>query len=307
MLNSKHISVVMQGPVVHEGSDAFPFPLTLTALREIRALLPDAQIILSTWEGEKTSYIDSLDELVVSPDPGAQGVALGMTPNNVNRQIVSTRNGLERSTRRHTLKIRSDIVLKSLEFIRHFESGLQQPKSGFSIFNSRIVSNNLSSRNPLIGCPTAYAYHPSDHIHFGLTEDLIKLWDIPLQSEEEANWFTGHRQPINPRLHETSRLTPEQYLFTAALATNGKSIDLADFADTRTEVIRLSESYLEENFIFIPDHRFSFDFPKYHTFHQACFEYLRRNSLQPPSRFRRYQVAKAHLVALGRLLKQSLQ
>lgn len=307
MLDSKEITVVMQGPVVHEGNDAFPFPLTLTALRKIRALLPDAQIILSTWEGENISYIDSANEVVLNPDPGAQGVAPGMTPNNVNRQIVSTCGGLKKATRRHTLKIRSDIVLQSLDFISHFENGLQQPKSDFTIFNSRIVANNFSSRNPLIRSPAAYAYHPSDHVHFGFTEDLLKLWNIPLHRREEAAWFNHHHRPINLRLHETSRLAPEQYLFLTALAQNGRNIELIDFADSRPEIIRQSEFYLEGNFIFIPDRRFAIHFPKYHTFHHDCYEYLRRDSLATAPAFRRVEIAKSHLVALGRLLKQSLQ
>jgi len=306
MLDSKDISVVMQGPVVHEGSDAFPFPLTLTALRKIRALLPDAQIILSTWEGENTSYLDSANEVVMNPDPGAQKGAPEMIPNNVNRQIASTLGGLRKCMRSHTLKIRSDIVLQSLDFIRHFESGLRQPKSEFAIFRSRIVANNFSSRNPLIRSPAAYAYHPSDHVHFGFTEDLLKLWDIPLQPAEEAAWFDHHPRPITLRLHETSRLAPEQYLFLTALTKNGRRVELVDFADSRPAIVQQSESYLEGNFIFITDRRFAIHFPKYHNFHHDKFEYLRRNSLAPPPTLRRVEIAKSHLVALGRLLTSSL-
>ena len=306
MIKSKDISVVMQGPVMHEGVDAFPFPLTHTALRKVRALLPDAQIILSTWEGENTSYLDSADEVVLNPDPGAQRGAPEMIPNNVNRQIVSTLGGLNKATRPHTLKIRSDIVLQSLEFVRYFESGLRQAKSEFAIFRSRIVANNFSSRNPLIRSPAAYAFHPSDHVHFGFTEDLLKLWDIPLQPSEEAAWFDHHPRPITLRLHETSRLAPEQYLFLSALARNGHRIELVDFADSRPMVVEQSESYLEGNFIFVPDRRFAIHFAKYHNFHHDKFEYLRRNSLVPPHRLRRFEIAKSHVIALGRLLTSSL-
>jgi len=51
----------------------------------------------------------NFDTLVLSHDPGAtirtQG---GLLPNNVNRQIVSTRNGLQKASGKYAVKIRTD-------------------------------------------------------------------------------------------------------------------------------------------------------------------------------------------------------
>lgn len=307
MIDSADISVVMQGPMAHEGDDLFPLPKTITAVRAIRALLPASQIILSTWEGENTRFVDGVDELLLSQDPGAQGVKDGFIPNNLNRQIVSTHAGLMKVTRKYALKIRSDIVLTSLDFIRHFECGANRPKTEHCVFESRIACNNFSSRNPFSGSSAAYAYHPSDHVHFGLAGDVARLWSIPLQSIEEATWFDSHPRPVNLRLHETSRLAPEQYLWATCLELNGRPVDLVDFADRRPEVVSLSERYLDANFIFIPDSQYAFSFRKYQTYHHGCFEYIRRNSIRPLSRYRRVEIARSYLVALARLVRHSFR
>ena len=55
------ISVVIQGPIR---------PSTSTLIAKLRVLLPCAEIILSTWDGEKLDGID-YDYLVLSDQPGS--------------------------------------------------------------------------------------------------------------------------------------------------------------------------------------------------------------------------------------------
>lgn len=282
MLDSKDISVVIQGPVDHEGDDLFPLPKTFTAVRRIREQLPKSQIILSTWKGENTSYLDHIDEIVLNTDPGSQGAGKSRIPNNVNRQIVSAMGGIAKANRSHVLKIRSDVVLTSNYFIHRFEDELKRPTERFRLFKNKVISNNLSSRNPLSRDPAAYPYQPSDHVHFGHIEDVSRLWDIPLQSQDEADWFDYHDRPDNLRLNETSRLTPEQYLWTTALKANGINIVLEHYADMRPEVIEQSERYLNANFVFIQDRKYAFHFSKYHTTHHFSFEHIRRGSACDP-------------------------
>ncbi len=51
----QEISVVVQGPVVGASSDPDDRQLTRRCLTSIRALLPNAEIILSTWRGSDVS------------------------------------------------------------------------------------------------------------------------------------------------------------------------------------------------------------------------------------------------------------
>lgn len=50
-INASEISVVMQGAV---------YPITPFAIASVRLLLPDSQIILSTWEGSDLSKIEKI-------------------------------------------------------------------------------------------------------------------------------------------------------------------------------------------------------------------------------------------------------
>jgi hypothetical protein len=83
-IDSKDISVVVQGPIHTQDN------LTKRVLESVRTHLPNAELILSTWKGSEVDGLDC-DILLLNDDPGAIN---GL--NNVNRQIVSTRNGLQK-------------------------------------------------------------------------------------------------------------------------------------------------------------------------------------------------------------------
>jgi hypothetical protein len=90
MIDPAQISVIVQGAIDPK--------LTLPCLRSIRAHLPGAEIILSTWEGSKTEGLDC-DLLVLNADPGGKKhdfVHDGV--NNTNRQLVSIQGGLAKAS-----------------------------------------------------------------------------------------------------------------------------------------------------------------------------------------------------------------
>ena len=65
MIDSKDISVVVQGAVNKNE--------TPKCLKSIRKFLPNAEIILSTWEGSDTKNLD-YDILVLNKDPKAEPI-----------------------------------------------------------------------------------------------------------------------------------------------------------------------------------------------------------------------------------------
>ena len=105
MILSKDISVVVQGPIHTQDN------LTKRVLESVRTHLPDAELILSTWKGSNVDGLDC-DVLLLNDDPGAINGR-----NNVNRQIVSTRNGLQKATRTYAVKLRTDMQLTGTGFI----------------------------------------------------------------------------------------------------------------------------------------------------------------------------------------------
>jgi hypothetical protein len=265
------ITVVLQGPVDWNLVEASGLPTTFYNIRMLRSLLPQCEIILSTWENEKTELLP-VDTVIYNKDPGPQPSRIpdGII-NNVNRQIVSTVAGLKAATHPYTLKMRTDIVLLGTNFLRAFERA-KFPVSSAALFERKIISNNLTSRNPRAIVDVPLPFHPSDHIHFGLTTDLLTFWDVPLQTDEDADYFLTQERPNHFRDHETSRLIPEQHICLGAFKKKF-SVELTHYSDSSQ--IDQGEKLLLENFIFIKDRDFSIHFSKYHTPYHAQFEWLR--------------------------------
>jgi len=268
---STPITVVLQGPISWDLVKPVGLPTTLWSIRECRRLLPGCEVIVSTWEREVVDFLEA-DQIVFSIDPGMQPsrVAHGIG-NNVNRQIVSTCAGLRSATHSRVLKLRSDAIITSANFIKIFEA-LPAPSAKFRVFERKIISNNLSSRNPRALPEMPLPFHPSDHAHFGLKSDLLTLWDLPLQDTDNANYFLSHPRPNHFRDFETSRLTPEQYLCTQAFSKH-YTVSIEHYADTKA--INLSENLMLSNFEFLPDNKFSIYLAKYHTPYHAQFEWMR--------------------------------
>src|SRR6266851_7799448 len=112
----RDLSVVVQGPVVGGRRDPEERQLTRRCLASIRSCLPDAQIILSTWRGSDLAGLP-FDVLVENDDPGPIYYPdLPDKSNNVNRQIITTRNGLIAADRRYALKLRSAMLVGGTGF-----------------------------------------------------------------------------------------------------------------------------------------------------------------------------------------------
>ncbi|TFF33873.1 WavE lipopolysaccharide synthesis family protein [Pseudomonas sp. RIT623] len=279
-IDSSEISVIIQGPIVHRSYNYGRQSITQAAVNSVRLLLPDAEIIVSTWAGEEPPS-PLIDLFLENPDPGAQKASPESLANNVNRQIVSTVAGLKQATRKYCLKLRTDIVLKSIDFIETYSSD-KFSRTNYSLFERRIVSNNLTSRNPVRYYQATpffnwkLLFHISDHVHFGLKQDMLLLWDLPLQTKSEAEYFVERVHPERFRLNEEARLAPEQYIAVNCFKKSF-DIDLIDYADWDAEKEKESEALLRSNFIFLEDQKFSIAFPKYHSKHESRFESIRYN------------------------------
>ncbi|WP_345886891.1 WavE lipopolysaccharide synthesis family protein [Shewanella algae] len=184
-INFSDITVVVQGPVQSYQERAQETGITHKCLQSIREYLPGAKIILSTWEGQDCSGLEP-DLLLLNQDPGGNIVAYDAAGKpqklNFNRQIVSSAEGLKRVETRYAVKLRSDNFLTGKGFVAA-QGKYPVRKAADSYFQERVVVNTSYFRRYAEG--QRVVRHPSDFFHFGLKEDLLKIWDLPLFADLE--------------------------------------------------------------------------------------------------------------------------
>ncbi len=257
MIESKDISVVVQG--------AIDIELTTLCLKSIRKILPNSQIILSTWQGSNINDLD-YDVLIENKDPGCTVCSKQNGKNNINRQIVSTISALKAVKTKYVLKLRSDMILTNLNFIKAFIKFNRLNKfrdKEFKIFKSRVVINNLFCPDPKL---THYPYHISDWVQFGYIEDIIDLWDIPLQKEPESSqYFLLHPKPDNKYIRDDLYLQyfMEQWITISLLKKHKIDPKMEYYCDCKDENIKNTYIFLGNNFVILDYENFGIKFLKY--------------------------------------------
>lgn len=262
--SSSGIAVVVQGKTSKEHTPA--------VIKSIKKYLPNAYIILSTWQG--TEPINGVDIQINNPDPGANVLdPVNMQYNNLNRQIVSTLNGIKEALNREytkVLKIRTDCNLTGVGFLNYFGK-FKQRLAEYKVFKERVVICNKYVR------PSAFfPFHISDWALFGLAEDLYNLFDIPLEPDEYANWFRFHDLVPEHSFHEfrhfRHRYCAEQYIWSNCLRKYFP-INFEHMFDYSNGNILASDKSLINNFVVIPDDKFGLRYRKYKTCDDYCLSF----------------------------------
>src|SRR5215831_12348816 len=168
-------AIVVQGAVTKG--------VTAHVLRILTALNPDNLVLLSTWDDTDVELLaeaaSTVDEVVTSAPPAIAGVQ------NRNRQIVSTRAGIERAIHlgaRTIVKTRTDLAILG-------ESVFEQAERWLQNFDAS-RAHRLGLQNRLI-VPSSYTrkyllYHPSDLAMLGAAEDMARYWSAPLDPRSGA-------------------------------------------------------------------------------------------------------------------------
>ena len=250
-IDSKDISVVIQGyydPI-----------LTANSVSSVRKHLKNATVILSTWKECDCSKAD-YDVLVLSDDPGNKDCALYADipiPNNGNRQILSSKAGLEKVKTKYTLRMRSDMVLLSDDILSYTDAFPKREKD-YKIFSEKIIIGELYSRNDFCyydpnGCKhkVPKPFHPSDWFYFGLTSDLKLIYDnIDLIPDNElADYTCKYPKRVHSNKYKYSwRYTSEQHIILGVIKKYFKNLRFEDWTDWDDENIKLSEKIMMNNF-----------------------------------------------------------
>ena len=207
-INTKDISVVVQGAV-----DEVNTPV---CLKSIRKHLNGTKIILSTWQETNVDGLD-YDEVIFNEDPGSTKDDYTCLLNNMNRQFRSTQNGLRTVNTKYAIKIRSDIILESSNFLKYFGMFAKRNKK-YKIFGHRVLFCSYFFKRYL-GDTLSYIQpvplHMSDWFAFGYTSDIQEIFDIELVKEPEyTNYLLIHDdiKPMERVYFASYRFPPEQYL-----------------------------------------------------------------------------------------------
>lgn len=231
----------MQGPVIENQ--------TVEVLKSIRGNFHDSKIILSTWEDTNINFDSNLyDDIIFNKDPGCFFAFLDQK-NNVDRQVVSTLNGLKACKTKYAFKIRTDFRIVGDNFLNYF-GVFDKFNKEYKIVNKRILACTNATRNPYNKYAMNYPFHISDFAFFGLTEDLLKLFDIPLTPKEDKDYFFTHQNLL--RLGGiVCRFIPEQWILMNLLKNNGKKTNFEYATNFSKENSKLTELYITNNFVLL--------------------------------------------------------
>ena len=278
MIETKDIDVIIQGNIDER--------CTREVCESVRKELRGSHIILSTWKEdiEKARELESLrliDEYVVSEDPGTKiQNYYSHAYINLDRQIVSTRAALEKLTRKYTLKLRTDIKILSNYFLERYDQTCLQwaarRKKQYQVFGNFVLVSSFFCRNPRI---VPMAYHMSDWISFGMTDDIKLIYEIEKPDEKFYSWFASHRKETWLYKDYICKLCAEQYFVLMAMKKrNMKMAVPSKYYDLNRNILKDSERVAANNYIIDDYQNGSFQFMKYNPnrFGDSMFCY--RNS-----------------------------
>ena len=254
LIDSSHISVVIQGLTHYvEGDENCLFYKCINSIKEY---LPNAEIIVSTWKGQECDET-VIDKVIFSSDPGAFSNKVGRVWN-YNRMLVSTKVGIENSTRQYVLKFRSDIYLSGNNFFLKKEI-LKKDEGKYLINKNKIIITNLFIRKP-----DSYAhllFHLSDIVQFGLKSDLYNLWCGNLYKKEDVIHELKWKYTFNYLGYSGERIVPEQALMIDWLGRAGISFFLPYATFVNKQYLKDSELFLNKNFYIVDWECSGIEFP----------------------------------------------
>lgn len=267
MIDAKDISVVIQGPVDKD--------YTPKCINSIKRLLPEAEIIISTWKGSNISSL-VYDQVVFSEDPGCGYDGRDNKRSlNVNRWIVSSVAGIRLANRPYVLKCRSDAELENTKFLKYWDK-----------YDKRDMSYSLANHKIIIPSPYTMKYlgsrkkdkiytpfHVSDWYCFGLKTDIEVFVDIPLVSniQQFARYFEEKDVfiPANYRWWMDDwfrKMAAEQYIGLCYAQKKFTAIDMDNFLDWINFDEQFAEAFLINNFIVLDPCQFGMIINKFKFF-----------------------------------------
>jgi len=245
LIDSSRISVVIQGLTHYiEGNDNCLF---YQCVNSIKKYLPDAEIIVSTWIGQKCDET-VVDCIIYNIEPNSI-----VTSNNLNNQwnfnkmIVSTLGGLNASTREYVLKIRADLILSGVDFFRICtKKNIPKKFNRYKIFDEPINVTNIFIKYPF--SYHHFLFHLSDVVQFGKITNMLDLWNRDLVGEAELCFDLKWNSAFNYYCDTQMKNSPEQALMIGWMKDNDYDINLPYSTYVSSKFLKLSELLISMNF-----------------------------------------------------------
>lgn len=259
-MDNNDITVVVQGPVHSLPERAQDDGITKRCLDSVRVHLAGAGIVLSTWKDQDLDGLD-YDELVVNEDPGPNIPGYNPDgsprPQNTNRQIVSSVGGLRHVRTKYAMKLRADNYLTGDGF-----KGLQRRYvrrcEEFKILRERVVVTNTLSRKYYRG--RRVAFFLSDFFDFGLTEDVLNIWDLRLFDDFplDSRLLGAEQHPGAPwPVSDVDQILAQRFINKNL----DERINIRHVLDTYGGLPRRSDVFLANNFVVATPEEIGFGLP----------------------------------------------
>jgi hypothetical protein len=273
MITSKNISVVLQGPI-----DQINTP---KAIESIRKYLPKSEIIISTWEKEDTEGLLA-DKIVYNKDPGCSyDDRAYKRAFNINRWIVSSKNGVANATRKYVLKGRTDIEIVNTNFLGYWNKYAEREDKYIVVSHKILIPSPytlryLGDEKKLSRISTPF--HVSDWYCFGLKNDIFMFVDCPVI--ENLKQFARHYEkkmylvPYNKLWWMNDwlrKMAPEQYIGLSLAKRKFKDIDIEDVFTFSNIDDEFAEKFLLNNFIVLDPIQYGIVLNKYREFSQNIY------------------------------------
>jgi len=196
-------------------------------------------VIISCWEGNN---IESNNfRITVLKNPLLEYGGLG----NRNNQIISSFLGLSNAKTYYSIKMRSDQKI-SLDSMNLMYSYYEKYKIG-----------EYGHKVGVAGIFKPFPFHPRDHIFWGKTEDLLRIFNIPLDNTKgeykektsvrtETYICSYYFTHINPKVQIFIK-HPEEYL--------------TDVSPKINETMEISNDLIQK--LFLPFPKIELEWPKY--------------------------------------------
>lgn len=185
------ITFCIQGQVSMSKSGANQ---TERLIQSIASWFPGSPIVFATWKGQNASSLVRPGLRVIElDDPGSLARDYGaIAPNNINRQIRSSKAALDAASTRFAVKIRSDMLFTSDRLGRILSRLPETPPSAYSWFQNYVLVHDRLTLDPSGELP--YPMHPADHIQAGLLTDVKLFWSMPEMSLSDEKYFLDGKE-----------------------------------------------------------------------------------------------------------------
>lgn len=192
------ITVVLQGNYSSETAQIIAF---------LHKIAPEMPIILSCWESNRSDV--NIPEhqgvqTVFSTDPGSP-VVPGFKVDNIRRQLVSTRAGLDRVRTPWVIKIRSDIAINPHRIPELVSLCKPTGVGPFVLIENKIVVTSLTT---LDARHSDFYFHICDWVYLGRVNDVRSIFSASLPEDD----FFTHFKGAAPAPQICSRYRSESYL-----------------------------------------------------------------------------------------------